>query len=94
MTHRDMRLASDKGALQSHTPMWTVFYIVLSLRACTDRYATSASLRSTGVTAENIAEWNQLGPNIGRPAISFMFKKMVTEVYAGAPYTGVESVFD
>jgi len=49
-----------------------------------------------GVTAEKISDWNQLAPNIGRPGHlgHELFKKMVTEVYAGAPYTGVESVFE
>jgi hypothetical protein len=49
-----------------------------------------------GVTADRINKWNQLAPNIGRPGHlgHELFRQLVTEVYPGAPYTGVESVFE
>ena len=53
-------------------------------------------LAQPGVTAQKIQEWNRDAPLFGKPGHPGheVFQWAMKHVYADAPYTGVESVFE
>ena len=49
-----------------------------------------------GATDEKVNEWNRIAPEFGRPGQPGheVFNWAMQNIYKGAPYTGVESIFE